>query len=115
VIRSGKPQKIHCEVCGEKRAGALEIYHVVHRADGGDDNYWNLAVLCANCHSRHHHGTLKIIGIYPSTDPVMARTVIYEEDGVNTSGITEPYYTPYTSKVKDGKEAKGTKQKNSRD
>jgi len=111
-IKRGLPKKIKCEVCDDDRSGLLEHHHVVPRAEGGDDNYWNVAVVCSSCHSRHHHrhGSLKIIGIYPSTEPVMGRTVIYEEDGVNAFGITEPYYTPQPKSVKYGG-SKGTEQK----
>ena len=100
LIRKGKPKKIHCEICYDSRKGLLEYHHVKERSKGGDDNYWNLAVLCSSCHSLNHHGSLNIIGIYPSTDPVMARTVIYEINGENKSGITEPYYTPKPKSIK---------------
>ncbi len=104
LSRKGKPKKIHCEICKESDVAILQHHHIVERTEINTDNsYWNLAVLCPSCHSRYHLGSLNIIGIYPSTDPVMGRTVIYEEEGTNKFGITEPYYTPKPKAIKYGK------------
>lgn len=111
--RKGKPKKIQCEICGEKDESTLHRHHIVERTEiNTDHSYWNLAVLCSNCHNKVHHGDLKIIGIYPSTDPIMGRTVIYEENGVNDSGITEPYYIPKPKSMRwhGAEKAKGSEQ-----
>lgn len=91
-----KPEKILCEICGETDKAALQLHHIVERTDKNTDNSWyNLACICASCHSKHHHGSLKIIGIYPSTKLPYKRTVIYERDGIsNVPGIEKPYYEP---------------------
>lgn len=111
--RKGKPEKIECEICGCKESEVLEHHHVIPRTEiNTDHSYWNLCVLCPTCHSRHHLGSIRIIGIYPSTKLPLGRTVIYEEDGKNNSGITEPYYIPKPKSVKYyGKKDKGSKQK----
>lgn len=87
---------IVCEICGEDDKSTLHKHHLVPRTDINSDNSWyNLGVLCSNCHNKIHHGNLKIIGIYPSTKLPYKRTVIFEENGTsNVPQITEPYYIP---------------------
>lgn len=100
-MKKVKPEKIECEICGEKDKSVLHHHHVVERVEINSDNsYWNLAVLCPTCHMRHHSGSINIIGIYPSTKPPLGRSVIYEENGKSATGITEPYYVPKPKAVK---------------
>jgi DNA mismatch repair protein MutS len=59
-----------CHVCGSK--DMLETHHIVPQAEANEQGYigvgkhkndvGNLAVLCASCHSKHHAGTMNIIG-----------------------------------------------------
>jgi hypothetical protein len=87
-------EKILCEVCGEKDKSTLHKHHIIERTqlECTNDDY-NLAVLCANCHSKVHSGKIKIIGIYPSTKLPYKRVLVFEEGGMpNVNGITEPYY-----------------------
>jgi hypothetical protein len=51
-----------CRVPGCRSARGLEIHHLVHRADGGDHDASNLALLCSSCHLAHHRGALTISG-----------------------------------------------------
>src|ERR1043166_667024 len=51
-----------CRVPGCRSARALEIHHLVHRADGGGHEASNLALLCSSCHLAHHRGALVISG-----------------------------------------------------
>lgn len=95
-MKSAKLQKIRCEIkeCGVTQKAALHFHHIVERKVVGTcNNPFNLAVLCATHHELTHDGkTLKIIGVYPSTEE-QGRTLIYELNGVsNVPGITEPYY-----------------------
>lgn len=47
-----------CEVCGYDKIPVLTIHHIVERYLGGDDSNSNLLVLCRNCHSEVHTGSL---------------------------------------------------------
>jgi hypothetical protein len=51
-----------CRVPGCRSARGLEIHHLVHRADGGNHDAMNLALLCSACHLAHHRGALTITG-----------------------------------------------------
>jgi HNH endonuclease/RuvA, C-terminal domain len=51
-----------CRVEGCRSARAIEIHHIVHRADGGTHEPSNLSLLCASCHAAHHRGALSITG-----------------------------------------------------
>ena len=51
-----------CRVPGCRSARGLEIHHLVHRADGGNHDALNLALLCSACHLAHHRGALTITG-----------------------------------------------------
>jgi hypothetical protein len=51
-----------CRVPGCRSARGLEVHHIVHRADGGGHEAWNLCVLCSSCHLAHHRGALVIRG-----------------------------------------------------
>lgn len=110
LIRKGKPPKIHCEICKCNNKDILQWHHIVERTDiNMDHSYYNLVVLCPSCHAKHHLSDLKIIGVYPSTDPIMGRTVIYELKGENKTGITEPYYVPTPKSMRLYEKDKGTK------
>ena len=91
-----KLPKIVCEICGENDKSTLEKHHIVERTEKNTDhNDWNLAIICANCHSKIHDKKIRIIGPYPSTQKPYNRTLVYEKNGVsNVPGITEPYYVP---------------------
>lgn len=45
-----------CERCGEDDVMCLEVHHKDRNRD--NNRLSNLAVLCANCHSKEHRGTL---------------------------------------------------------
>jgi 5-methylcytosine-specific restriction endonuclease McrA len=47
-----------CIVCGYGIFAALQIHHIVARADGGNNDPDNLITLCANCHLLVHHGII---------------------------------------------------------
>lgn len=83
--------KIKCEVCGESDKKILEKHHIIPRTDPNCTNDdMNIAILCGNCHSKLHTGSLKIIGVFPSTDPT-GFTLIYELDGKKNLDIDKPY------------------------
>jgi hypothetical protein len=87
--------KTHCEVCGwNDDISVLEGHHIVEQTDMKTSNHpMNIAILCPTCHALQHSGRLKIIGVYPSTNPPHGRLVVYEKDGKsNFPGITEPYF-----------------------
>ena len=90
-----KPEKIQCEICGEKDKKILHRHHIVERTNINTSNQpFNLAVLCPNCHYKiHFSGDIKIIGVYPSTG-VGGRTLVYEiNNKVNVEGINSAYFT----------------------
>jgi len=41
-----------CAVCG---APASDVHHIIPRAAGGTDDWWNLQALCHACHSAKTH------------------------------------------------------------
>jgi hypothetical protein len=59
-----------CRVPGCRSARALEVHHIVHRADGGDHDPSGLVLLCGSCHRAHHRGQLAISG---TSDALMVR------------------------------------------
>lgn len=92
-----KRPKIKCEIndCPVDDPALLHRHHIVERTEIGTSNDdFNLAILCANHHAMtHDHKRLKIIGVFPSTQPPMGRTLVYELDGkCNIPGITEAYF-----------------------
>lgn len=93
---------IICEICGENNKDVLHKHHIIERTDPNTSNDdMNLAIVCANCHNKIHHGGIRIIGIYPSTKLPYARTLVYEINGVsNVPGISDPYYTPRAKSMK---------------
>jgi DNA mismatch repair protein MutS len=50
-----------CAVCGSE-CKDLEVHHIQHQADGGDNKSSNLVCLCTKCHDDHHGGRLVIEG-----------------------------------------------------
>jgi 5-methylcytosine-specific restriction endonuclease McrA len=75
-------KKIICEICGENNTKILEKHHIIPRTELGCTNHeYNLAIICANCHAKHHVGDIKIIGFVSSSKPPYKRTLVYEENG----------------------------------
>ena len=97
-----KLKKQVCEICGEADASTLEKHHIVERTEKNTNhNDWNLAIICANCHSKVHYGVIKIVGLYPSTQKPYGRTLVYERNGEsNVPGIKKPYYVPEPDSMK---------------
>ncbi len=76
------------------QAEALHFHHIIDRClINTTNNSANLAILCANHHELVHSGKLKIIGVYPSTNPPNGRTLVYELDGIKNIDIDVPYVT----------------------
>lgn len=92
--------KVKCECCGESDKNILEKHHIIPRTDPNctNDNF-NIAILCSNCHSKVHLGSLKIIGVFPSTDP-SGFTLVYELNGVKNIDLDKPYHTPKPKSMK---------------
>ena len=60
--------KEKCEVCGCTSVDALNIHHIIPRADPkSHNNNSNLAIICANCHNEVHAGNIILLGVYQST------------------------------------------------
>ena len=81
------------ESCSITDSDLLHLHHIIERTElnTNNDNF-NLAILCANCHGLTHSGRLKIIGVFPSTKSPNNRTLIYELDGKrNIEGVDTPY------------------------
>ncbi len=47
-----KYDRFNCEVCG---ANAVDIHHIIHKSQGGTDEYNNLIALCRKCHDKAHN------------------------------------------------------------
>lgn len=94
-MKRSKLIKSKCEVesCSITDSDLLHLHHIIERTElnTNNDNF-NLAILCANCHGLTHSGRLKIIGVFPSTKSPNNRTLIYELDGKrNIEGVDTPY------------------------
>ena len=100
----GKRPKIECEVCGEKNKSTLHRHHIVEQTEAHTDNHdMNLAIVCANCHSKIHSGDLEIIGVFPGTRPPTGRILIYKLNGIcNVPGMEDAvaYYKPKPKSMK---------------
>ena len=99
-----KLHKVYCEIedCNVTDPDALHHHHIIGRKElGTSNNPFNLATLCAVHHELAHSGRLRIIGVYPSTQPPAGRTLVYELDGKKNIDLNEPYfkYKPRGSKV----------------
>jgi hypothetical protein len=94
-MKKSKLIKSKCEVisCSVTDPNLLHLHHIIERTEiNTNNNNFNLAILCANCHGLTHSGRLKIIGVFPSTQSPNNRTLIYELDGKrNIEGIDAPY------------------------
>lgn len=54
-----------CEVCGCSDRAAIHLHHMIPRTDPRSTNdMGNLAVLCANCHTRTHSSEIILEGVY---------------------------------------------------
>jgi hypothetical protein len=55
-----------CTVPGCRSRRYLDVHHIIHREDGGDDADENLLTLCRGHHRLHHAGLLDITGRAPN-------------------------------------------------
>lgn len=94
-MKKSKLIKNCCEIegCEVTDSEALHFHHIIERTKVNTTNHpFNLAIICATHHELVHANKLKIIGVYPSTNPPNGRTLIYELNGKkNIEGIDEPY------------------------
>lgn len=97
-----KLKKERCEICGCADIETLEEHHILERGKIGSSNSWlNISIICSNCHSRIHRGSLKIIGIFPSTQLPNGRTVVFEENGkCSVDGINDKYFEEQSKGMK---------------
>ena len=51
-----------CRTPGCHHDRFIEIHHIIHWADGGPTDSWNLVALCSTHHRMHHQGRLGITG-----------------------------------------------------
>ncbi len=51
-----------CRVPGCTQTRWVQVHHVIHRADHGDTDTWNLICLCPTHHRMHHRNQLGITG-----------------------------------------------------
>jgi hypothetical protein len=51
-----------CRVSGCRSSRGLELHHIIHRADGGSHDAFNIILCCSACHQSHHAGVLTISG-----------------------------------------------------
>lgn len=50
-----------CQCCkGKHKDKKLEVHHIVFRSQGGSDEESNLITLCHTCHTKLHHGLIKL-------------------------------------------------------
>lgn len=81
-----------CEICGDNNKKILHLHHIIERTEANTNNHpFNLAIICPNCHSLVHDGSIRIIGIYPSTEPPNGRTLVFEKNGTKNIDLDEPY------------------------
>jgi hypothetical protein len=60
--------KRNCEVCGEGDKNLLHRHHIIPQCDPRCTNKdSNIAILCANCHTKVHYGEIIIIGVYQTS------------------------------------------------
>ena len=86
--------KNKCEIdsCDVTDPKLLHLHHIIERTEINTTNHdFNLAILCANCHAKTHSGSLKIIGVYPSTKLPNKRTLVYELNGIKNIDLDIPY------------------------
>jgi hypothetical protein len=90
--------KNKCEIEGCPEIENLHEHHIVERTRINTSNHpHNLSILCPNHHAATHSGRLKIIGVYPSTQPPNGRTLVYELDGKKNIDLDTPYL-PFKNK-----------------
>jgi hypothetical protein len=57
-----------CELCGCTISSELEVHHIEHREDGGNNAPRNLAVVCKACHHKHHDEGMEIPPLQQTSD-----------------------------------------------
>jgi HNH endonuclease len=93
-MKKSKLIKNKCEIesCPVTDSNLLHFHHIIERTEiTTNNNEFNLAILCANCHGLTHAGRLKIIGAFPSTKLPNKRTLVYELDGKKNVDIDTSY------------------------
>ena len=82
--------KRECEMCHSTIAKNLDVHHIEHREDGGDNSARNLIVVCETCHVKHHAGQLEIPPLQQTSEgperiSLSAMTSVKKEKGSERS------------------------------
>lgn len=56
-----------CYLCGTENYEILDAHRIIPGSDGGKYNWFNMLVICSNCHRKVHAGQIKIDRKYLST------------------------------------------------
>jgi DNA mismatch repair protein MutS len=78
---NAKLQRHSCEVCGHAVVRDLEVHHIIQRSEGGSNELRNLAVLCEDCHDKHHNGEITV-GPLLQTSEGLERSTVSSETNV---------------------------------
>lgn len=91
----------YCEICNESKIKTLQKHHIIERTEINSNNsFWNLTVICANCHLLVHNQIIEIIGLFPYTNE-FGRILVYKKNGIpNIEGIDKPYYKCINKSIK---------------
>lgn len=78
----------HCEICNNKFS-KLQKHHIKSKCYGGNNNKYNLAHVCPNCHVRIHIGEIICEGRFDSCPS--GNIVIWRKTGEESvSGLPDP-------------------------
>lgn len=53
-----------CVFCQERNVDVLENHHIIDWAKGGTDEFENLILVCANCHSKITNGSITTVEVF---------------------------------------------------
>lgn len=89
-----------CEICSHPIVRDLEVHHIQHRANGGDNTLRNLIVVCQQCHDAHHAGAITIGPLRMTSEgPVRQMTSSESSQSAITGNLTATSQPPETRRV----------------
>jgi type II secretory ATPase GspE/PulE/Tfp pilus assembly ATPase PilB-like protein len=77
-----------CANCHSRIVSTLHTHHIEEQANGGSHHVRNLAVLCEDCHFKHHSGEIQVERLRVTSDG-LERAVVEKSNKIQKAKYTE--------------------------
>lgn len=74
-----------CAFCDENNVESLQVHHMLPKANGGGDEFENLILVCASCHTKIHGGTINMTDVFIAKHKLAKKNKMYRQQKKDNS------------------------------